>query len=384
MNKGLNLILSFLISFYCMSCASTVQDQKDDNIDTAVSSEPVKGVWLTNVGSEAMFTKEGLQEVVDNCVKYGINTIYTVTWNRGYTLYKSQLMKDEFGVEIDPKFDGWDPLEELITMAHAKNIKVIAWFEFGFSYRYKDEGNTGILEKKPHWVALDNEGNPAKKNGFYWMNGFNPEVQKFLIDMVLEVVNNYDVDGIQGDDRMPALPSLAGYEPYTIEKYKNEHGGQLPPKDYKEEKWVQWRADIMTGFLSDLYTSVKKADKDCIVSMAPSIYPWSKFEYLQDWPQWLKNKNVDEILPQVYRYSAEAYNNTLENEVLAHMSEEDKAILSPGVLLKVEGFQCSESLLDSMIQSNRAHGIMGETFFYYEGLKEHDKYFKNYANEKVQ
>ncbi|RQH24258.1 hypothetical protein D5R40_29875 [Okeania hirsuta] len=41
------------------------------------------------------------------------------------------------------------------------------------------------------------------------------EVQKFVLALLKEVVVKYEVDGIQGDDRLPALPSMAGYEAYT-------------------------------------------------------------------------------------------------------------------------------------------------------------------------
>ncbi|GJM63374.1 glycoside hydrolase family 10 protein [Persicobacter diffluens] len=345
------------------------------------SNEVTKGVWLTNVGSDAMFSYEGMVKVVEDCEKYGINTIYTVTWNRGYTLYPSSIMEDQFGISIDPKFEGRDPLKELIDLAKPKGIKVVAWFEFGFSYRYKDEGNTKLMDSRPDWVALDNQGNPAQKNNFYWMNAFNPEVQQFLTSLVLEVVNNYDVDGIQGDDRMPALPSLAGYEPYTIEKYKQAHGGAAPPQDYKEEGWVQWRSDILTHYLTDLYDAVKKADPECMVSMAPSIYPWCKSEYLQDWPQWIKNGKVDEICPQVYRYSFEAYEKTLQENVLDHMSRKEiKKLLNPGILLKVEDFDAQEDLLKQIVEHNRSKGIPGETWFYYQGLPENDQFFSTYPN----
>ena len=37
-----------------------------------------------------------------------------------------------------------------------------------------------------------------------------------MISLFKEVINNYNVDGVQGDDRLPALPSISGYQPYTI------------------------------------------------------------------------------------------------------------------------------------------------------------------------
>lgn len=49
----------------------------------------------------------------------------------------------------------------------------------------------------------------------------------FLMNLMKEVTTNYDVDGIQGDDRLPALPSTGGYDDYTISLYKAGHGEQI-------------------------------------------------------------------------------------------------------------------------------------------------------------
>ena len=63
---------------------------------------------------------------------------------------------------------------------------------------------------RPEWAARDKNGAILTKNGFEWMNAIHPEVQQFLLDMVQEVIRSYDVDGIQGDDRLPAMPSEGG------------------------------------------------------------------------------------------------------------------------------------------------------------------------------
>lgn len=342
------------------------------------AAKPVKGVWLTNVASEAMFSKEGLRQVVDNCEKYGINTIYTVTWNRGYTLYPSDVMERHFGVRIDPKFEGRDPLQELIDLAHPKGIKVVAWFEFGFSYSYKNEGGNFIIEKYPHWAAIGPDGKVVEKNGFYWMNGFDREVQDFIIDLVAECVRKYDIDGIQGDDRLPALPSLAGYDAKTIKKYTDEHGGNAPSENIKDEQWVQWRADQLTDFMGRLVKTVKGIDKKCILSFSPSIYPWCKYEYLQDWPTWVKRGYVEELIPQVYRYDTDAYARTLKENVLDHLTKKQKKILFPGVLLKVDDYVATKEYLDAVVRENRKNGLKGEVFFFYEGIPLRTDFFKTY------
>lgn len=343
-------------------------------------SEAVRGVWLTNVDSEVLYSKENIIEAVALCKELGFNSIFVVTWNKAMTTYPSKIMKELTGIEIDTTFAGRDPLKELIEEAHKNDLKVFAWFEFGFSSSYQQNGGI-ILQKKPEWAAKDINGNLATKNGFEWMNGFHSDVQDFLLSLILEVVKNYNVDGIQGDDRLPAMPSLAGYDDYTIDLYKSAHNGTLPPNDYKDTSWVNFRADILNRFMKRIYLEVKAVNKNLIVSMAPSIYPWSKEEYLQDWVSWLNEGLVDLVCPQVYRHKIDDYNSALKEIVANQVSENNLHKLFPGVLLKVGKYQPEEKFLREMIQTNRKNKINGEVFFFYEGVKKYPQIFKELYNE---
>lgn len=97
-------------------------------------------------------------------------------------------------------------------MSHKQDIKVLAWFEYGFATTYNDPTGGPIIQAKPSWAAKDQLGQIATKNNFQWMNAFHPEVQQFMIDLILSLGSSHKIDGVQGDDRLPALPSLAGYD----------------------------------------------------------------------------------------------------------------------------------------------------------------------------
>ncbi|MBC6426645.1 MAG: family 10 glycosylhydrolase [Ekhidna sp.] len=341
--------------------------------------EPVRGTWLTNIASDALFSFEGIKDAVAYSKELGLNTLFVVTWNDALTIYRSRTMEDFLGVALDPKLDpnnnGRDPLSELIEEAHKEGIKVIAWFEFGFSSSYKQQGGP-ILEKKPNWSCITSSGELCVKNGFDWMNALHPEVQEFISSLVLEVVDKYDIDGIQGDDRLPAMPSSGGYDSLTVAMYQQEHDGRLPPEDYKNEAWVDWRAKKLNTYLNQLYKDVKERKPDCIVSMAPSIYPWSKVEYLQDWPSWLEGGYVDMICPQVYRKDSVSYKRTLE-ATIDYVDSAHMYLFYPGILIKATGvLSPSKALVQYKIALNRQYGIPGEVFFYYEGLTLYDKEIK--------
>jgi uncharacterized lipoprotein YddW (UPF0748 family) len=347
-----------------------------------VNKQAVRGVWLTNVDSEVLNSKENIIEAVNLLDELGFNTIFVVTWNKAMTSYPSKIMKEFTGVEIDTLFTGRDPLKELIDEAHKKNIKVFAWFEFGFSSSYELNGGQ-IIERKPEWAAKDVNGNLVQKNGFEWMNGFHPEVQDFLLSLIMEVVENYDIDGIQGDDRLPALPSEAGYDEYTVSLFKSQHNGQEPPIYHKDFYWVQWRADLLTDFMRRIYETVKNYDENIIVSMAPSIYPWSKEEYLQDWPNWMRKGYVELVCPQVYRYDFKNYKKVLEQIIEDQIDKKDFEKFFPGVLLKVGDYYPSQEFLKQMIDENRSNNVYGEVFFFYEGIKKYPDFFREIYKNRV-
>ncbi|MDV7400669.1 family 10 glycosylhydrolase, partial [Arthrospira platensis SPKY1] len=89
-------------------------------------SSPIRGFWLTNVASDVLYSREGIRQAVATAHELGFNTIYVVTWNKGYTVYPSRIMQQRFGQAIIPDLEGRDPLRELIEEAKPKGIRVIA------------------------------------------------------------------------------------------------------------------------------------------------------------------------------------------------------------------------------------------------------------------
>lgn len=332
------------------------------------NNTPVKGTWVTNVASDALTSKEKIAETIARCRQFGLNTIYVVTWNKGVTMYPSPVAEKYTGIKQDPIYNGFDPIKEIIAQGHQAGIKVIGWFEYGFAYDYNDT-NSIWLKKYPHWAGRNSAGKLLQKNKFYWWNSLHPEVQEFMTALLLDFVKRYDADGIQGDDRLPAMPSEGGYDEYTKSLYAKENNGASPPENSKEPAWLQWRANKLNDYISSLYAQVKAVKPRCIVSWAPSIYPWSKEQYLQDWPAWLNGGYADEILPQCYRYDSNAYEKVVK-ELDAQLKPEQKSKVFPGMLIGLgDGYQVSQELLEQMIRINRKYGFNGECSFYYEGLK---------------
>lgn len=338
----------------------------------------LRGVWLTNVDSDVLTSKEKIQAAVDLCDKVNINTIFVVTYNKAATTYPSEVMNSLINRRIDPLYAGRDPLRELIDAAHAKNIKVFAWFEYGFA---AFNGSPGpILQAKPEWGAINVQGAQVVKNGFYWLNSLNPEVQKFMTDLVLEVVTNYpDIDGVQGDDRLPAMPTEGGYDSYTVAKYKAEHSNNNPPNDRLDGAWIQWRADILNAYAQDLYNKVKAINPNCLVAMSPSPLDFGLREYLQDYTKWVKGGYCDIVSPQLYRRDTQglAVYTALLTDQLNRVGAANVDKFYPGILSFLGSYVPGEQFLADMIRENRKRGVKGEVHFFYNTLLVREKVLKS-------
>lgn len=364
MVRGLLGLLCFVLLAAC--------GQQPSSENTALVE--MRGVWLTNVDSDVFDSPEQIDEALSFLDAHNFNTVFPVVWHNGYTLYPSETMEEHFGLLDHPDYDGRDILQEIIDAAESYDIAVVPWFEFGFSSDNEPDGPGHILQSRPEWAARDNSGEILIKNGFRWMNAYHSEVQEFVSALVLEVAQAYAVDGVQGDDRLPAQPVEGGYSSVTQDLYAQHHAGELPPSDVRDPDWKRWRASQLNAFAEQLYGEIKSIDSTLWVSWSPSVFPWSYNEYLQDWPAWINGGYADLVHAQVYRRDIDRYQETLASLDPDSLGVplEFKSYMSPGLLVKSGPYVIGEDDLLQKIDTNRSLGYMGEVHFFYEGLREND------------
>lgn len=329
--------------------------------------EEFRGVKLTNVDSQILFTNQNTAEAMDYLASIGINTVLTVVTSRGYTCYPSSVMQSIFNQPILSDFTGRDPLERVIIEAHRNGIEVLPWFEYGFASSYGQNGGH-IIQKFPQWGLKNNSNQFVVKNGFYWMSGINPEVQNFILSLVTEVLDNYDIDGIEFSDRMPAMPVEGGYDSVTVALYKEDNNGTAPPQDFRNNAWMRWRADKLNDFYRAVRDSIKIRGEHLFNDSSPSVYPWCYSEYLQDSKTWINEGIVDNIIPQFYRYNISDYIFEV-NQSLTHVIPSKRDKIVSGMLIKLGSYVISPEFFLASMEAHRSRGITGEAFFFYEGLR---------------
>ena len=345
----------------------------------------IRGVWITNVDSDVLFTRDRLATAIKDLRQLNFNTIYPVVWNWGYTTYPSKVAKRIVGSSLMPKksagilinrkltqsegLEGRDVLQEMVVQSRKQGIAIIPWFEFGFMLpATTDPAGSDFAKLHPDWLTQKLDGGTIWKEGKdprVWLNPFKPEVKKFIIDLVLEVVKKYDVDGIQFDDHF-GLPAEFGYDKFTVDLYQREHQGKLPPKDAKNQEWIDWRADKITALMRELFTAIKAANPKAIVSISPNPQIFAKNFFLQDWAKWERQGLVEELLIQVYRDKFSTFVGELQKPEVKLASQHIPVGI--GILVGVKPKPISMKQIQAQIAAVRKEGLAGVSFFFYETL----------------
>jgi len=332
-------------------------------VNAQVPRQEIRGVWITNNDLNILKDRTKVQEAVTQLKELNFNTVYPVVWNAGYVMYPSKVAKD---LQIQPfvfkGLDGHDILADLIDRSHRQNLLVIPWFEFGFMTPDTSE----LALNKPGWLTQKQDGSTTSVTAageVSWLNPFHPEVQQFIIDLLVELTNKYDIDGIQFDDHT-SLPHQFGYDKYTVALYTKETQ-KSPPQDYKDPQWVNWRANKITEFMVRLNNTVKQIKPNMIFSISPNYYDYAYKFQLQDWLNWARLNIVDELVMQVYRENLDSFSSKLSRPEI----EEVKQIIPTGIGI-MAGLRTKPVSIQQIQSQVRAvqQRDLGVAFFYYESL----------------
>ena len=342
------------------------------------NNNELRGIWLTNVDSNVLFSRQRLQQAIKRLKRLKFNTLYPTIWNGGYTLYPSKVAEKHSGIAIDPAPDlqNRDILAETIKFGHEQKLAVIPWFEYGLM---TEEGSE-LMRRHPDWVTNRRDGSQVFLQGekdehrLVWLNPAHPEVQNFLTDLIVEVVAKYNVDGIQLDDHF-GMPAELGYDYYTIALYKKDHLGRLPPYDFNNPEWVRWRSHKLTSLMRKISKSVRAIKPNCLISLSPNPKDFSYAKYLQDWYSWVYLGYVDELIVQVYRTDIEDFQRELARPEWQEIRQ--KIPVAVGILtgLRIQNVDIRQ--IKGQVKIARELSFDGFSFFFYETLGNRDSSFES-------
>jgi len=135
--------------------------------------------------------------MINNIEKLGFNMIILQVRSFSDAIYKSKIFPWSSSVSVsEGVYPGYDVLDYFIKCAHNKNISIYAWIN---PYRVRNSGDINSISKDNPAFKYINTTSLYVGNGIFY-NPASDDVIDLIVDGVLEIVSNYDVDGILFDD----------------------------------------------------------------------------------------------------------------------------------------------------------------------------------------
>ena len=271
---------------------STPEPPADPN--PALPAGEWRAVWVSYLEWAAMdFSTEdafraGVVQLLDNCTGLGLNTVLAQVRPFGDALYRSSLFPwSHLCTGVQGQDPGFDPLDVLLTEAHARGLSLEAWVN---PYRLRSSASmppvlaeSSLLNTHPEWVCTVNEG--------AYLNPAIPEAADYVVQGVAELVQNYAVDGIHFDDYF--YPTT---DP-SIDAVQFAASG--------EADLTAWRRANVTRLVKAAHDAVKAADPTLRFGVSPQGNPDNdRNEQYTDLSVWLTASGADAVVdylcPQIY------------------------------------------------------------------------------------
>jgi uncharacterized lipoprotein YddW (UPF0748 family) len=374
-----------------------------------------RGYWVDTFNT-TLNNHADIVAVVNNAKATNANAIFAQVRRRGDAWYLNSL---EPKPDFIPIAEGFDPLADLIQTAHAEGMEVHAFVIMSavwnknpnfassatlgrplnpnhvFNLHGGYNPSTQRIEPGPNnWLTRtllpDNAANGIGFQGHrfgsdFWIDFGHPDAAAYTVDVMMRLVNNYDIDGLHLDRiRFPELTATGqtptngtniGYNTTSVERFNTRHNrtGIPPPSD---NLWKQWRRDQVSNVVRRVYLNAIASKPQLKISGAFIAFgggpvteaQWNSAEaywrVYQDWRAWTEEGIIDLAIPMVYKRehtSAEAtqFNSWLE-WTRNHQYNRAGLIGVGNFLNSVEGSirQVRRSMAPSPATGNSAQGIV--------------------------
>ena len=327
-------------------------------VQQSLAQAEVRAMWLdrgtiVEAGSEA-----ALADLFDRLAAAGINTVFFETINAGYPIYPSRVAPQQ-----NPLTRHWDPLASAIKLGKARGIEVHAWvwlFAAG-NRRHNALLNLPpnypgpLLNANPGWSGYDRQGRmvPIGQDKPF-LDPANPKVRGYLMRMLQEVVNNYDVAGIQFDyvrypfqdpsaDRTYGygtaarikFRSLTGVDPATL--FPRNDPAFTPQEQRRNrqlwERWTEFRVEQVSSFVTEASQMLRQQRPEIVISAAVFAKPTHERiqKIQQDWETWAKRGDVDWVVLMSYAMDTNRFKELIHPWVLE--GDYGATLIIPGIRL---------------------------------------------------
>lgn len=304
---------------------------------TLSGTSEVRALWVVRT---TLTSPEKIHKMVESAKAAGFNTIIVQVRGRGDAYYRSR--REPRAVELKDQPPDFDPLAVTLAEAKQRGLKVHAWLNTSLLANLDalPTDPLHVYNRHPEWLAVPrpvavelygmsprdpryrariaewSKANRAELEGIY-TGPANPKVREHIYKIWMDILKDYDVDGLHFDYVRLASPDfdysrtslerfLMWLEPQlsALERRQLKHSLKQNPlavPDAYPDKFGDFQREQITMLVERIYRGVKKQKPDVIVSAA--VFANDENAYtrrFQNWRRWLSLGILDVVCPMAY------------------------------------------------------------------------------------
>lgn len=280
---------AYSISLLTGGLAGIPGEGNGSGIGTGSGSVGMRAAWVSTVFNldwpsaksygNSVKQQEEFVQLLDELQDMGLNAVFVQVRPSADALYSSALVPwSKYLTGTSGKAPDYDPLSFMIEETHKRGMTFHAWFN---PFRANTDTVTDKLDanhvakQHPEWIV--------NANNMLYINPGIPDARQHIIDTIMEVLENYDIDGVHLDDYF--YPSSGTFnDDVTFRMYNSNQIAAL----------ADWRRDNINEFVRQLGESIHRAKPQVSYGISP-FGVW-------------RNKSMDELGSET-KASVTAYDN---------------------------------------------------------------------------
>ena len=344
------LICSILLSIILTALPQALaQGNLDHALRVAAKSNEVRALWVVRT---TLTSPEKIRAMVQAAKDNGFNTIIVQVRGRGDAYYTSR--KEPRAIELKDQPLGFDPLAVTLSEAKQRGLKVHAWVNTSLLANLDalPADPKHVYNKHPEWLAVPrpvaaelykmsprdpgyreriiewSKANRAELEGVY-TGPANPQVREHIYKIWMDILRNYDVDGLHFDYVRLASPDF-DYSRNSLEKFRKWLEPKLSAAERRQvkmslknsplfaaetyaDRFADFQREQITMLVERIYHGVKQRKPEVTVSAA--VFANDENAYtrrFQDWRRWLSMGILDVACPMAYSTDTAVFKKQIE------------------------------------------------------------------------
>ena len=309
----------------------------------------VRALWVVRT---TLTSPEKIMTMVKSAKQNGFNTLIVQIRGRGDAYYKSR--KEPRAVELKDQPKEFDPLAVTIAAARQEGLTVHGWINTSLLANLDalPTDPKHVYNRHPEWLAVPrpvaaelynlsprdpqyrqrivewSKANRQELEGIY-TGPANAAVREHIYKIWMDVLENYDVDGLHFDYVRLASPDF-DYSRTSLKNFLKYLKPKLPVAKLRElerslktnplasaetypDHFADYQREQITMLVARIYRGVKKKKPSVTVSAAVFANHENAFtRRFQDWRRWLAMGILDVVCPMAYSTDTAVFQKQIE------------------------------------------------------------------------